>query len=181
MPQAPGPVIETARLILRPTALEDFAGWAELMSDPVASKFIGGPMAPPAAWRGLTSMAGAWTLQGFGMFSVIEKATGQWIGRLGPWYPHAWPGTEVGWSLLQSAWGQGYATEGASAAMNWVVDHLGWTEIIHCIDPANTPSQAVARRLGSQILRRTHLPAPFEHIEVDIWGQSRDGRPAAIS
>jgi RimJ/RimL family protein N-acetyltransferase len=45
-------VIETERLILRPTAREDLDGWAELMDDPEASRFIGGPVARGAAWRG---------------------------------------------------------------------------------------------------------------------------------
>ena len=34
------------------------------------------------------------------MFSVIEKDSGRWIGRIGPWQPEGWPGTEVGWSLV---------------------------------------------------------------------------------
>jgi hypothetical protein len=46
--------------------------------------------------------------------------------------------------------------------------------VIHCIDPENTASQSVARRLGSAILRRQHLPPPFEAFEVDVWGQARD-------
>ena len=84
------------------------------------------------------------------MFSIIEKATGNWVGRLGPWRPNGWPGTEIGWGLARSAWGKGYATEGAAAAMDYVVDHLGWTEIIHTILPENTGSIKVAERLGSR-------------------------------
>jgi hypothetical protein len=38
-------------------------------------------------------MAGAWAMQGFAMLSVIEKATGRWVGRAGPWQPEGWPGT----------------------------------------------------------------------------------------
>jgi RimJ/RimL family protein N-acetyltransferase len=108
------------------------------------------------------------------MFSVIEKATGRWIGRLGPWQPEGWPGTEVGWGLSREVWGKGYATEGATAAMDYVVDVLGWTEIVHTIEPENRASQAVARRLGSTILRRATMPAPFENMVCDVWGQTRE-------
>lgn len=80
------------------------------------------------AWRAFMTMAGAWYLQGFAMFSVIEKATGRWIGRLGPWYPEGWPGTEIGWALVRDSWGRGYATEGAAAAMDWAFSTLGWKE-----------------------------------------------------
>ena len=169
-----GPRLETERLILRLPLAEDFEAWAAYMADPDASRFIGGPQARSVAWRGFLQVAGAWLLQGFSMFSVVEKSTGRWIGRLGPWMPEGWPGTEVGWGLIPEAQGKGYATEGSAAAIDWAFDTLGWTEVIHAIDPENLSSQAVARRLGSTILRQTAMPAPYEHISVDVWGQSRE-------
>lgn len=171
---APGPILETERLILRPTAMEDFSRWAEFMADAEAARFIGGPQAAPAAWRGLMTMAGAWTLTGVSMFSIVEKSSGLWVGRLGPWTPDGWPGSEVGWGLHPDAQGKGYGLEGATAAIDYAFDALGWTEVIHCIDPDNTPSQRLAERLGATNHGPTHLPAPFESIAVDRWGQSRD-------
>lgn len=168
------PTIETERLILRPTAPQDFEAWAAFMADADASKHVGGPQARTVAWRGFLSMAGAWAIQGYAMFSVIEKSSGRWAGRLGPWVPEGWPGKEVGWGLAREFWGRGYATEGATAAIDWVFDTLGWSDVIHCIAPDNAPSQAVARRLGSSVRARTNLPAPFEAVVVDVWGQSRD-------
>lgn len=168
-----GPTIETARLILRPTRAEDFEGFAALMGDE-ASKFIGGPQARSAAWRGFLQVAGAWTIQGYSMFSLIEKATGRWIGRAGPWVPEGWPGTEVGWALMKDAYGQGYATEAATAAIDWAFEALGWSEVIHCIDPDNLASQKVARRLGSTNRGPGQMPPPYEAYPVDIWAQTRD-------
>jgi len=144
------------------------------MADEEASRFIGGPQPRAIAWRGLLQVAGAWMIQGFSMFSVIERSSGRWIGRLGPWRPAGWPGPEVGWGLARSAWGQGYAFEGATAAIDWAFDELGWTEIIHCIEPLNAPSQALARRLGSVNRGRGRLPEPLTETEIDIWGQTRD-------
>lgn len=160
--------------MLRPTAREDFGAWAALMADEQTARFVGGVQPRAAAWRGFLTMAGAWAIQGFGMFSVIEKSSGRWIGRLGPWQPEGWPGTEVGWGIAREAWGKGYATEGAAAAIDWAFDHLGWSEIIHCIDPLNTTSQSVAIKLGSRNLRSGKLPPPFETVSIDIWGQSRE-------
>jgi RimJ/RimL family protein N-acetyltransferase len=136
-------------------------------------RHLGGAQSRAVAWRGICTMTGAWTIRGFSMFSVIEKATGRWVGRLGPWEPEGWPGTEVGWGLSREVWGRGYATEGATAAIDWAFDTLGWDEVIHTIEPANVASQAVARRLGSSILRLAHMPAPFGNI-IDAWGQSRE-------
>jgi RimJ/RimL family protein N-acetyltransferase len=165
--------IETERLVMRPTQAQDLDGWAELMADPEASRFIGGPVPRAAAWRGMMAMAGAWSLQGFGMFSMIEKTSGRWIGRTGPWQPEGWPGTEVGWGVLPSVQGRGYAHEAAVAAIDWAFDTLGWDEVIHCIDPANTPSQRLAERLGSANRGPGRLPAPFEDFEVELWGQTK--------
>jgi RimJ/RimL family protein N-acetyltransferase len=165
-----GPVLETPRLILRPPRTEDLEGWIALMSDPESARFIGGVQPPLHAWRGLIAMAGAWTLHGFGMFSVVERATGAWIGRIGPWRPPGWPGDEIGWGLLRSAWGKGYAAEAAAASMDWAFDTLGWTEVIHVIDSANSPSKALAARLGSKLRGMTRLPAPHDG-EYEVWGQ----------
>jgi RimJ/RimL family protein N-acetyltransferase len=168
-----GPILETERLILRPTAMEDFPRWAGMMADPEAAKFLGGPQPAAAAWRGFMSMAGAWSLTGVSMFSVVERETGLWLGRIGPWTPHEWPGTEVGWGLHPDAQGRGIGVEAATAAMDYAFDALGWTDVIHCIDPDNTPSQRLAERLGSRNLGPTQLPAPFQDLPVDRWGQSR--------
>jgi RimJ/RimL family protein N-acetyltransferase len=177
-----GPVLETARLTLRPIALEDFPRWAGMMADPEAARFLGGPQPAEVAWRSFMTMAGAWSLTGVSMFSVIERDSGLWLGRIGPWNPLGWPGTEVGWGLHPDAQGRGYGLEAATATIDYAFDVLGWTEVIHCIDPDNTPSQRLAERLGSRNLGRTCLPPPLHDLTIDRWGQSREAwqtrRPA---
>ncbi|NZA27034.1 GNAT family N-acetyltransferase [Luteimonas sp. SJ-92] len=166
--------IETERLVLRLPRIEDFEGYAELMGDEVATRYIGGRLPRPAAWRKFLQMPGAWALQGFAMFSIVDRASGEWLGQAGPWRPEGWPGNEVGWSLRRAAWGRGYAHEAAVAAIDWAFDRLGWAEVIHCIDPDNAASQKLAERLGSRRLRAGRLPAPFEEVPVDVWGQTRE-------
>jgi len=166
--------LETDRLILRPPTLDDFDAWATMTADEETMRFMGGVMPRALTWRAMMTMIGSWHAVGFAMFSVIEKSSGRWVGRLGPWYPEAWPGTEVGWAIVKDCWGKGYATEGATAAGDWAFDTLGWTEMIHSIDPGNLASQQVARKLGSINRGRGQLPAPFQDSVVDIWGQSRE-------
>lgn len=168
--------IETERLILRPPQGGDFDAYAIASADPEVRRFLGGVVERPLAWRHFLQKAGAWPIQGFSMFSVIEKSSQSWVGLLGPWYPEGWPGREVGWSLARHAWGKGYATEGAAAAMDFVFDVLGWDEVIHSIDSDNIASQKVAQRLGSCRRGSSRLPLPPPHDEtlIDIWGQSRD-------
>lgn len=173
-----GPTLTTARLILRPPEQSDFDGFAAMASEPETMRYIGGVAARDAAWRTMSQLAGAWALLGYSMFSVLKRDTGEWIGRLGPWRPGGkeggWPGDEVGWGLKSSAMGQGYALEGATAAIDWAFDNLGWQDVIHCIDEKNTPSIALAERLGSTVQRtNVAMPAPFNELRCDIYGQSR--------
>lgn len=172
--QIPNIHIETQRLILRLPQLSDFDNYATMMGDEETARYIGGHMLRAAAWRKFLQMPGAWAMQGFAMFSLVEKASGEWIGQAGPWMPEGWPGTEVGWSIKRSMWGKGYAHEAAIAATDWAFDNLGWSEVIHSIQPLNQASIALAERLGSRYLGPGQLPPPFEDVQIGIWGQTRE-------
>jgi RimJ/RimL family protein N-acetyltransferase len=167
------PELQTARLILRTPRREDFPAWAEHMADPDVMQYLGGPSSPLSAWRNMTSVVGAWAIVGFSMFSVIEAASGRWIGRTGPWRPEGWPGNEIGWSFSKDVWGKGYATEAASASMDFAFERLGWEDCVHSIDSQNAPSIAVAERLGSSFKAVVSLPAPNDN-EVNLYGQTVD-------
>ena len=165
-------ILKTERLLLRPPMKSDLKPWGALLADPVASQFIGGPQDLSGAWRNLALMIGAWIIGGFSNFSAIEKSSGRWIGRAEPWQPECWPDPEIGWAFDRSAWGRGYATEAVSKCMDWAFEQLGWPEVVHLIDPANSASIALARRLGSKRLGQTKLPAPIDNT-VEVYGQSR--------
>jgi RimJ/RimL family protein N-acetyltransferase len=166
--------LETPRLLLRPTRRDDFEEFAAFQGDAETMRYLGAAAQPRSvAWRSFLTMAGAWAMQGFAMFSVIEKASGRWVGRVGPWQPDGWPGTEVGWGIVRDRCRLGYATEAATAAIDWTFAELGWTEVIHVIDPANVASQGVARKLGSRNRGRGQLPAPYADMVIDVWGQTK--------
>lgn len=168
----PDIVIRTPRLILKVPTLSEFEPWCAFMADEETARFIGGVQPPPVVWRNMCMIIGAWRAEGCAMFSVFEAATGRWIGRIGPWSPHGWPGREVGWGIVREAWGQGYAREGAIAAMDFAVATLGWTDIIHLIHPDNTASARLAARLGSVRRGPVSMPAPYQAQMVDMWGQT---------
>jgi RimJ/RimL family protein N-acetyltransferase len=170
---SPEPVLETARLILRPPRLEDFEAWAAVGQHEEVMRHLGGIKPRLDAWNRFLANVGAWHIQGFSPFSVTEKTSGRWIGRVGPLHPEGWPGDEIGWTLAREAWGRGYATEAATAAIDWAFDVLDWPGIIHCIAPENAASQAVATRLGSTFHGFGQLPKPYADDPIEIWGQTR--------
>ncbi len=167
------PALETPRLILRLPQAADFDAYADYMADPDSAEFLGGIQARSEAWRGFAQIVGAWQLRGFSMFSVIEKATGEWVGRVGPWMPEGWPGTEIGWGIVSSRCNRGYATEAATAAIDWAFEALSWNDVIHAIAPDNAASIAVAQKLGARNRGPGRLPPPFESAPIEIWGQTR--------
>ena len=166
------PVLETEHLTLRVPEASDLDGWTAMNANAETMRFIGGAKSRAETWRMLCTMRGAWDIKGFAMFSVIERATGAWVGRLGPWEPEGWPGKEVGWGVASQFAGRGYAYEAVVATMDYVFDVLDWPNVIHTIDAANTRSIALAQRLGSTNLGPTRLPEPFQDALVDAWGQT---------
>ncbi|MAK65352.1 MAG: GNAT family N-acetyltransferase [Maricaulis sp.] len=163
--------LETERLILRQPDLSDFEPLCDMMADEETTRFIGGVQTPPLVWRSLCGIVGHWELRGYGFFSVIEKSSGTWLGRIGPWYPHGWPQPEVGWSLNRASWRKGYAAEAAQATLDWVFDTLGWEDVIHLIDAQNVASMGVAQKMGSRYLGRDAEVAGFG-IMAQVWGQT---------
>jgi len=168
-----GPVIETARLILRPWRASDIADNTAMLSDPETARFITPDHKPVTSelkgWRNAAVIAGHWALHGFGMFAVEEKSSSRYIGRVGPYCPPEWPGVEVGWGIAKEYRRKGYAVEATRAAIDFVFDNFTVDRIIHCIDPVNAASQAVARRLGAE----NEGPGRLEGDTVDIWVTQR--------
>jgi RimJ/RimL family protein N-acetyltransferase len=167
--------VTTDRLILRPPLAEDFDAYADYVADPAGMAFLGGAQSRAVAWRSFMTYVGAWAATGVSMFFVFEQGAdgteGRFLGRVGPWAPEGWPGTEVGWGLSADAQGRGYALEAAEASMHYAVEELGWEDIIHSIDPANAPSIKLAERLGSARLGECDLPDPINK-RIDCYGQS---------
>ncbi|HLT92582.1 MAG TPA: GNAT family N-acetyltransferase [Woeseiaceae bacterium] len=171
-------MIETEHLLLRRVDPErDFEPWARAMADERVVRGLGtAPMGRALAWRHMASIVGHWAIRGYGFFSVEEKASGAWVGRVGPWFPEGWPAPEIGWTLAPEHWGKGYATEAARAALDYAFRTLGWSSVVHVMLPDNARSIAVAERLGSTFLRTQRGLEGVTDREVVIYGQDAPGR-----
>jgi len=172
------PVLETPRLLLRLWRESDLDGFAALMAEREAARFLshdGQPMDRTTAWWHMSLLVGHWSLRGFGLFVVEEKASGDWVGRVGPWRPEGWPGFEIGWALRKPFWGKGYATEAAIAAGAWALARFAPERIIALIHEDNKASHAVARRLNMMPGERMiHAGQPHT-----VWGVASCEWPSA--
>ena len=167
--------IETERLILRPMKPEDCEPHIAMLQNPKTAAFLSPTKEPQDRmdlWRQFASYLGHWQMRGFGFFSVDEKETGNWVGRVGPWMPDGWPSLECGWSIDPAHWGKGYAPEAAIASVKWAFDQFpDLDRIISVIDPENTNSQAVAKKIGEE---KSGEIFEFWGYRLDIWAASRD-------
>lgn len=168
-------IIETERLILRPIDAErDFDEWAVSMADENTVRYLGTKaMSRAEAWRSMAAAVGHWTIRGYGFFSLELKATGEWVGRVGPWFPEGWPGPEVGWTISPNHLRKGYAEEAARASIDFAFDTLGWEDVIHVIMEGNEPSMRLAEKLGSRFIRSQQgLPGVTDE-KINIFGQHK--------
>jgi RimJ/RimL family protein N-acetyltransferase len=151
--------LETERLLLRPFRAADFDAYAAMVADADVMRFLGDgkPLNRVDAWRQLATVIGHWTLRGYGLWAVEERASGELVGRIGCWEPEGWPDFEVGWTLRRASWGRGYATEGARAALRYAFTELNRPHVVSLIRPGNAASVRVAERLGERLQGRVEL------------------------
>jgi RimJ/RimL family protein N-acetyltransferase/GNAT superfamily N-acetyltransferase len=164
-PMVAPPRLLTARLLLRAFEPRDVALGVASAADPEVQRFLGGPKDAYEAYNNMATHAGHWALRGYGPWMVERRADGEPLGRLGLWYPETWPDVEIGWRFYRSAWGQGYATEAARAALGWIWTNQSFDHLISLIVSDNTPSQRLAQRLGH--INTGPIETPFG--PADCW------------
>jgi RimJ/RimL family protein N-acetyltransferase len=163
------PTLHTERLILREQRPHDTEPLVAAFADDSYSRFITRQhraLTREEAWLPIAAVAGSWPAMGYGQWIVEERASGLAIGRIGPWAPAGWPDFEIAWSVFPEHQGNGFAVEGASAAMVWAHDALGRDYVIHLIDPLNRPSEKVAMALGAEVTGTWKSPLAEE---ARIW------------
>lgn len=141
------PLTETARLTLGLPDVADWPGYRALVTS-AAAEYAGGQQPLPRAWHAFAGHLGHWALRGYGLMSVRAKEDGRSVGMVGAYNPEGWPEQELGWLLWPGETGQGFATEAAAAARNYVYGALGWPGAVSYIHPDNAASISVADRLG---------------------------------
>jgi RimJ/RimL family protein N-acetyltransferase len=152
-------LLTTDRLILRRLTTADIDHLVALDSDPDVMAFLSLGPPPPrhdveVQLRGL--IADYARVRGFGRYAAIEAATGDFIG----WMAINADGgdqVELGYRLRTSAWGKGYATEGARALIDAAFADADIARVYATTMAVNTRSRAVMERAGLRFVRRFHL------------------------
>lgn len=146
------PRLVTERLLLRPWKDADREPFAAMNADPEVMRYFESTQPTAASDAFVDRINAGFVAEGFGLWAVEIPGAAAFIGftgihRLPPGNPHAGK-VEVGWRLAASAWGKGYATEAARAAVEYGFEVAGLDEIVSMTAVLNKPSRAVMERLG---------------------------------
>ncbi|MFE6781979.1 GNAT family N-acetyltransferase [Streptomyces sp. NPDC057680] len=164
--------LETSRLVLRRWREDDVAPMAAIHADPEVMRWIrdGSVRDEQQTRSGIQAWESEWDAQGFGLFAVEIRSTGELAGFTGlsvPAYlPEVLPAVEVGWRLGRSHWGQGLATEAAAAAVRFGFEERRLERIVSVAQVGNAASERIMTKLGMRLLRETVSPSGGRRVRV---------------
>jgi RimJ/RimL family protein N-acetyltransferase len=145
--------IETPRLRLHAHKTDDYESCVALWADAMVVRHIGGkPSGRPQTWARLLNYAGLWAMLGYGYWAIEERATGVFIGEIGfadfkrDIAERMRDVPKIGWALIPSAHGKGYATEAVRAVNSWGDTNLASARTACMITPENIASVRVAEK-----------------------------------
>lgn len=147
----PMPELRTERLLLRAWRESDLDPWAALNADPEVRAHFPDVLTRERSLEAMTRYQAGLEERGWGWWALEVRATGEFVGVAGLAPVSGgtpFDGVETGWRLARSAWGHGYATEAARAAVAFGFETLGLPEVLAVTASSNHRSQAVMRRLG---------------------------------
>lgn len=168
------PVIETARLLLRPWEARDHAPFAALNGDPVTMEFLAKVLTREESDAYIARVRTHFAGHGFGFFAVEHRESGAFVGMVGlsyvPFEEHFTPAVEIGWRIAHEFWGHGFAPEAAAASLAFGFETLKLAEIVAFTVPVNRRSQRVMEKIGM----KRDFGGDFDHPRLPMghpWRQ----------
>jgi RimJ/RimL family protein N-acetyltransferase len=143
----------TERLTLRPPGPGDAPAYRALLMHPTIGEWLRppplAPFVPDDGDRWLDADARHWERFGFGPWAVVERGSGDYLGRVGLRWSEIGDraGIEVLWAIDPRRHGEGFAGEAATAALGFAAD-LELDEVFAMILPRNAASRRVAEKIG---------------------------------
>jgi ribosomal-protein-alanine N-acetyltransferase len=141
-------ILHTDRLHLRPFHEEDLDNLTSLASLPCPRE---------ETQARLQKILDHWRQHHFGIWAVLEKATGHFAGHCGVGYLHALPDAELTYALLPHYRGRGLATEAVIAVLRYAFTVAGLPRVLGVAVVDNVASHRVMAKAGMR------LRGPYEY------------------
>ncbi|WP_143305494.1 GNAT family N-acetyltransferase [Chitinophaga vietnamensis] len=157
-------LFQSGRLGFRKWQDADLAPFAAITADPEVMEFFSSTLNLEETAQMLVWVKAHFDQHGYGLYAVDTLHDEQFIGFIGFNHPSFeadfTPCVEIGWRLRRSAWGQGYATEGARRCLQYARDVLHLPLIYSFTSMLNKRSEQVMIKLGME------KTGEFEHPRV---------------
>ena len=146
-------VLETKRLLLRQMIQDDLPALCRILQDEEVMYAYEHAFSDAEAADWLNRLLQRYKDDGFGLWAVILKESGELIGQCGLTMQDIPEGrvVEIGYLFRKDCWHKGYATEAAIGCKEYAFDTLGVSEVYSIIRDNNIASQNVARRNGMEV------------------------------
>ena len=148
-------IIETERLILREYTQDDFKELYEILSDPVTMQHYPKPYDEAGTKCWLDWSLNNYATYGFGLWAVVLKETGTFIGDCGltmqPIDGQQLP--EIGYHIHKDHWRRGYAKEAAKAVRDWAFENRNFDTLYSYMHHTNVASYSTAQAVGMQRIK----------------------------
>ncbi|MBE5787075.1 MAG: GNAT family N-acetyltransferase [Clostridiales bacterium] len=147
-------LFDTKRLILRRITQEDYESWRQILSDPETMRYYPAPFDQAGVQRWIDWTMDHYARYGFGLWAVILKKTGEFIGDCGITMQniHGQMLPEIGYHIHKNHWRKGYASEAARACRDYAFDTLHFSAVYSYMTSENVPSYGVAMKIGMQLV-----------------------------
>jgi len=159
-------ILETDRLILRTWVDEDLQLLFEINQDPKVMEYFPGLQDLETTKKLIDKVTNHFYEHGFSLYATTRKDTSKFIGFIGlltvDFDAPFTPATEIGWRLSSKHWGQGFATEGASAVLDHAFRTLDMPEIVSFTAIGNAKSIRVMEKMGLQ----HYVADDFDHPKL---------------
>jgi len=148
--------LETPRLVIRSFRVDDHDAYHAVVSDPDVMKHLGGVLSKDQSMKYIELALQTESGSGFARYAVELKDSGELVGMCG--FAPVKDYIDLGYRFTKSTWGNGFATEAASAVVDYGFTKIGFSEIVGLTHPDNHASIKVLKKLGFNYVRDEITP-----------------------
>lgn len=158
-------MLTSRRLGFREWSEHDLGDFAELCGDPAVMEYFPSVLSVDETRVAIERLTAHQQRHGYCYFAVELRETREFLGFIGLAYQeydsYFTPCVDIGWRLKLSAWGNGYATEGARTCLAFAFETLQLDEVYSTTPHSNRRSENVMQKIGM------HRQADFVHPRID--------------
>lgn len=159
-------IIKTSRLLLRNWVIDDLPSLIQMNQDATVMRYFLSTLTEAESISFYNRVQDHFEKNNFGLYVVEDQENHQFMGYTGfmiaNFEAHFTPCVEIGWRFKKEYWGNGFATEAASACLEYGFTKLNFEAVYSFTSVLNNKSEAVMKRIGMQKI------GVFNHPKIEL-------------